>query len=132
MATWNDNGSSYNTGGDKGIMIVAMMTLRRRKMITISLASSHMIQCCFVIIGEKYQQGPPYLGVKMNLYTVASPPPHSYILVPVGRSPTSATYLRDHLSRAGVSHLHNISLFFFFHSFNTVSHLRRGSILFGR
>ena len=60
-------------------MIVAMMILRRRKMIMISFASSHMIQCCLVIIGEKYQQGPPYLGIKMNLYTVASPPPHSYI-----------------------------------------------------
>ena len=27
MATWNDNGSSYNTTGDKGIMIVASMMM---------------------------------------------------------------------------------------------------------
>ena len=27
VATWNDNGSSYNTRGDKGIMIVASMMM---------------------------------------------------------------------------------------------------------
>ena len=27
VATWNDNASSYNTTGDKGIMIVARMRM---------------------------------------------------------------------------------------------------------
>ena len=41
MATWNDNGSSYNTWADKGIMIVARMMMML--MVTMMMAMRMMM-----------------------------------------------------------------------------------------
>ena len=37
VATWNDNGSSYNTRGDKGIMIIAGVMMMMMLMITLMM-----------------------------------------------------------------------------------------------
>lgn len=55
VATWNDNGSSYNTRGDKGIMIVASMMMMLMMTMMMTMLMMMIFKLIVAVIQDIWQ-----------------------------------------------------------------------------